>query len=130
MIADAGSRYGTRGTSTRPAPSMPRRRDDDRDDPVRTLRLDVLPVMPVPRLAPVTGADRAEARVEAGLEAGLAEAPPAAGSSPHTSQYPSTTVPPHPGLAQRSSGAGDGAGTAAGAAVAAGAAAAVPQTSQ
>jgi hypothetical protein len=102
---------------------MPRRRDDDRDDPVRTLRLDVLPVMPVPRLAPVTGADRAEPRVTAGL----GEEPPAAGASPHTSQYPSTTVPPHPGCAQRSSGAGDGAGTAADAA---GAAAAMPQTSQ
>ncbi|GAB3970141.1 hypothetical protein GCM10029978_042870 [Actinoallomurus acanthiterrae] len=65
---------------------MPRRRDDDRDDPVRTLRLDVLPVTPVPRLAPVTGADRAEARLAAEPVAGPAEEPPAAGASPHTSQ--------------------------------------------
>ncbi|WP_454923406.1 hypothetical protein [Actinoallomurus rhizosphaericola] len=129
MIAEAGSRYGTRGTSTRPAPSIPRRRDDDRDEPVRTLRLDVLPVLPVipvdpldpldpvtpvPRPAVVTEADRAEAGVPPAADP-LAEggADPAAGASPQTSQYPSTIVPPHPGRAQRSSGAAAGGGTAA-----------------
>jgi hypothetical protein len=59
---------------------MPRRRDDDRDEPVRTLRLDVLPVLPVPRLAALTGADRAEARLPAGAAAG------ATGAVPHVSQ--------------------------------------------
>ncbi|GAA0351805.1 hypothetical protein GCM10010151_46790 [Actinoallomurus spadix] len=147
MIAEAGSRYGTRGTSTRPAPSIPRRREEDRDEPVRTLRLDVLPVIPVgpvtpvprpvdpvtpvPRPAVPADADRAAADPPA-VWAGVA---PAAGASPQTSQYPSTIVPPHPGRAQRSSGAAAGGGTAAardaaGAAAGAGAAAAMPQTSQ
>ncbi|WP_454923419.1 hypothetical protein [Actinoallomurus soli] len=125
MIAEAGSRYGTRGTSTRPAPSIPRRRDDDRDEPVRTLRLDVLPVLPVipvdpvtpvPRPAVVTDADRADVGVPPDadpLAEGGADPAPAAGASPQTSQYPSTIVPPQPGRAQRSSGAAAGGGTAA-----------------
>ncbi|WP_425550741.1 hypothetical protein, partial [Actinoallomurus liliacearum] len=118
--AEAGSRYGTRGTSTRPAPSIPRRRDEDRDEPVRTLRLDVLPVMPVTPVPRLTGADRADADVRA--EPGAAADPPAgawaapdpaAGASPQRSQYPSAIVPPQPGRAQRSSGAAAGGGTAA-----------------
>ncbi|GLZ07102.1 hypothetical protein Acsp03_45680 [Actinomadura sp. NBRC 104412] len=42
--AEDGSRYGTRGTSTSPAPSMPRR-PEEREDPVR---VDPVPVGPVP----------------------------------------------------------------------------------
>ncbi|GAA2457123.1 hypothetical protein GCM10010191_90960 [Actinomadura vinacea] len=46
--AEDGSRYGTRGTSTSPAPSMPRR-PDDREEPVR---VEVDPVRVEPEAEP------------------------------------------------------------------------------
>ncbi|AFU03124.1 hypothetical protein O3I_025875 [Nocardia brasiliensis ATCC 700358] len=68
---------GTRGTSTMPAPSLPRRLERDEDRPVRIER-ELPRVLGVDAIAAVGGA----------------------GAVPHTSQYPSITVPAQPGSVQ------------------------------
>ncbi|WP_246343249.1 hypothetical protein [Actinomadura verrucosospora] len=107
ITADDGSRYGTRGTSTSPAPSIPRR-PDDRDEPVRVLPVRVVPVVPVPPVA----------------------ADGWSGGEPHSSQYPSTIVPEQPGWRHLPSGGAEPADGPGGGACAAGAAAAEPHSSQ
>jgi hypothetical protein len=106
-IAVAGSRAGTGGTATSPAPSLPR---EDRALPGREPRvLGRLPVPtdtdpdPQPRLAavaaPLTGgaAPLAAAGTDAGAEPAAARpAGTATGASPQMVQYPSSIVPPHP----------------------------------
>ncbi|GAA2136652.1 hypothetical protein GCM10009727_31540 [Actinomadura napierensis] len=51
ITADDGSRYAIRGTSTRPAPSIPRR-PDDRDEPVRVLPVRAVPLVPLVPVVP------------------------------------------------------------------------------
>src|SRR5580693_2327628 len=99
-IAVAGSRAGTGGTSTSPAPSAPR---EDRPLPPREPRVprllpDPVPVPadqdadPWPPLAPLGPLTPVEALSTLAAITG-------AGAMPQTVQYPSSIVPPHPGCA-------------------------------
>jgi hypothetical protein len=114
MMASDGSRTGTGGTSTRPAPNRPRLLDAvPRLDPVR---VDIEPpeLVRLPRTEswlPMVGRDVADpvligsvptdpvpATAAAGAAAtatGVGAA--AAGAMPHTSQKPSSMLPVQPG---------------------------------
>src|SRR5215472_2680864 len=114
--ADAGSRAGTGGTSTSPAPSPPRE-----DLPL----LDRVARLPR-RLSVVVDQDPVPPDPEPPVAVVAATgAWPAAGASPQTLQYPSSIVPAHPGRLHAPAVAG--AWPAAGALAAAGAS---PQTLQ
>src|SRR6185437_1527675 len=92
--AEAGSRAGTGGMSTRPAPRWPR---DDLLLPALVRRLpEPLPVRPLP--VPVAPVPPGPEKV-AGYGAGAAGAagPAGSGASPQVSQYPPSIVPPQPG---------------------------------
>jgi hypothetical protein len=101
-IAVVGSRAGTGGTSTSPAPSAPR---EDRPLPPREPRLPRLLPEPVPEPVdqgtdpwlPLAPRERLAALAALGALGALAGA--GAGAMPQTAQYPSSMVPPHPGCA-------------------------------
>ncbi|WP_441342979.1 hypothetical protein [Nocardia sp.] len=116
MTAEAGSIGATGGTATMPAPSRPRVPPEELD-PVRTERT-------VLRLDPPTERDwePAELRLLCAPDTAVGAA---LGAVPQISQYPSETVPPHPGSAQTSGPSG-----ALGDCSPPGAAGAVPHTAQ
>src|ERR1700722_10614211 len=97
-IADAGSRAGTGGTSTSPAPSAPREDRPLLPREPRVARLLPAPVLvpadqdaaPWPPLAPLGPLMALAARGALATLTG-------AGAMPQTVQYPSSIVPPHPG---------------------------------
>jgi hypothetical protein len=100
-IAVVGSRAGTGGTSTSPAPSAPR---EDRPLPDREPRVPRLlpePEPAVPEPEPVLADQDLDPwpplapLAPLGALAALA----GAGAMPQTVQYPSSIVPPHPGCA-------------------------------
>src|SRR5271166_1358389 len=102
--AASGSRYGTGGTSTSPAPSLPR---EDRPLPARVPRLprrlpvpadtEPGPQVPLATLPPAPGTDMEAAPVLAPAATAARLTGTAAAARPQTSQYPSSIVPPHPG---------------------------------
>jgi hypothetical protein len=101
ISAVAGSRAGTEGTSTSPAPNRPRRVDWLEPRLVRLdPRLDARVAGPVdPPVSPVltgSGARTATAGGAAAVAAGAV----AAGAMPHTVQKPSSMLPEQPGRAQ------------------------------
>src|SRR5690242_15125228 len=101
--AEAGSRAGTGGMSTRPAPRWPR---DDLVLPARVRRLpEPLPVVPVPvpvvpvpvPVVPMPAPPGPEKVAGDGAEPAGATGWAGSGASPHVSQYPPSIVPPQPG---------------------------------
>src|SRR5690349_7987529 len=98
MIAVAGSRRSTRGISTRPAPRPPRVDRAVREERVRLL-VRRLPPAEVPVKVP-------EYELPVDLPVVGAAIGVDTGARPQIAQYPSSTVPVHPGWPHRAAGSG------------------------